>query len=262
LPKQTERERLFWRTLPTLADVYDELPSPKTVTKTRDDNGREVWESVVRNTYGKLVFSFHPQRAEETYYDYFVRLVSGIADDAPINESVVEAVHARYPGIIPKQVTYAKEILESVLPSVIERAIVLSGQLAIDRAIWDLHKVTHTLTTEVRAAQGMDCLMRTVSQMISPHIKHARGPKEGSQQVNLKTSKAKLEADINTAIRELLDAELRPSRGAVSRMLQKRGYSKLTNPKALDRLRSQCHDGRSWIQVVADAGGRNEAFTR
>ncbi|CAN5786830.1 hypothetical protein BH18ACI4_BH18ACI4_15610 [soil metagenome] len=157
-----------------LTEIVDATVPRKEITKTRDENGLERWDfTVISESYGKLVCSFYPQRTEETNYQYFAKLATS-AGDADLFDATL-AFDVKFPGVLRNQVRHAMSVLESVLPDVLEKAIVLSGQEAIHRTVFKLDGVTHRLPKNARASDGTDQLEKTTRKMIRNHVHHPRG---------------------------------------------------------------------------------------
>jgi len=168
------KEVLFTARPATIAEILDDALPQKEIAKTRDEHGLDRWDfRVISESYGKLVVSFYPARAEETYYQHFAKqMTSSLCTD------LVDAALAfdhKFPGILRTQVSHAMRILESVLPDMLEKAIVLSGQVAIHRTIFDLDGTTHHLDKGVRASDSTPQLEETAREMMRAHVHHPRG---------------------------------------------------------------------------------------
>jgi hypothetical protein len=161
-------------TFRTLADILDGAFPTKVITKGQDENGTERWEfRVLSETYGKLICSFYPHHAEETYWQHFAKQMAS-SNEANLTDAAL-AFNKKFPGILHAQVKHAMQVLESVLPDIVERSIVLAGQIAIDRTLFNLDRITHRLHPTALASDGAMQLRETAMKIVRAHVHNPRG---------------------------------------------------------------------------------------
>src|ERR1044072_8864949 len=89
-------------------------PPTVSVKNRYDENGWQVWDfTVATKDFGRIKCSFYPQQLEKTFYAYFGSWISG----KPVTCAAdIEAIDAKYPGLLSGLVEFAIKNVEDFLP--------------------------------------------------------------------------------------------------------------------------------------------------